>query len=622
MQWEHAYGLSAGAGQPGSRLLGSPVTFGACLALCESDGQCAAVEFVRKHADLSRPRPPPPPRAGGHAGPVACGPSAPRKQSCYAVSPSSQPCLPQTTEAILSRRVASSAAPAGARSVLHIIFDDLRAVDDPFVAAVPVASALRERSVSFLSAHAQSAICAPSRASFFSGRRPDLTRVLWTDTHLRQHAAAARWLTLPQHFKRHGYYTAGAGKLFHHLPDPISLDPASWNEPECVADYPYYGQGHCPEKPEFLYHAFNTSAGCPVEASRHPDYVFTDVQVVRKAREFLRRAAPKAIDGSQPFWIGVGFFKPHKPFVFPAHLLHRFPPPHSIELPHNLHPPNGAQMASIPELCATKGQHSLQCARDTIRTYHAAAAFTDGLLGELLTELTALKLSESTLVVVMSDHGFALGEHGAWAKWSNWEVATRSLLMIRAPWLPETAGRRLLDPVELVDLFPTVATLVGVPVPPSGEGYEELGGRDLSPLVTGSRNSTGTAAFSQMARCWPPAAPHNASSFSSMGQCDQIPPSEYAFMGYSIRTASRRYTQWVPVSWDAHSQRQLPQWDAFVGEELYDHSDDRGGSHWNVRFENENLASQRPEEVARLRSKLHAHFDATLTAALRTSNYS
>ena len=618
--WEHLFGVSAGAGLAGSRLLAAEISFAECQEKCRLDAACTALDYVRKHVDTSV--------SGTSTRRKSCTVlKKPRKRSCWAVNGDAWlPCLQPETENIIARKRPPVQAPSGAKNVLMVIFDDLRVVDEPFQQrAVPKATALAASSTTFLSVHAQCALCAPSRASFLSGRRPDVTRVLWTDNFLREWPPAQSWVTLPQHFKRSGYYVAGAGKLYHHLADPMSLDPMSFTEPECIADYPYYGQGYCPEKPEYLYAVYNTSVSCPVELDRHPGFAFPDQQVLAKAQQFLASAAPKARAGIRPFWIGVGFFKPHKPFVFPSSLLRRMPPLADIQLARNGEPPKTmAPMANIAELCADKltQRSSLNCARDTIRTYHAAAAFTDSLLGELLKDIERLQVHQDTLLVVLSDHGFALGEHGSWAKWTNWEVATRTVLMLRAPWLPQSAAQRVSSVVELVDLFPTVAELAGVKVNAQLPGYEELGGRSLAHLLRKPTNNSGLAAFTQIPRCWPVGSTsHNSTSFSAIGQCDKIPSSEYAFMGYSIRTSISRYTEWVPVRWDAVTHRHVPQWEESVGSELYEHTSDDGGSGWTRLCENENVAQQRPNAVASSRRRLRAQYEATHAAAVRTAQH-
>ena len=630
--WSYLVGPSsaAGAGSSHSHLLAHNVSLAQCLLACEQDANsCAAVDYVQRHVDKKSPTTTA--ASNHHNGnlPPQCDHShKPERRSCFAIPANAwrSPCnQPQTENILAHRQTLHKRPPKGAKNVLLVIFDDLRVVDAPFAETfTPSARAFAASATTFLAAHAQTALCAPSRASFLSGRRPDLTRVHWTDAYLRQYGGARDWITLPQHFREHGYYVAAAGKMYHKMADLASLDPQSWSEPECVASYPYYGQGACPEKPEVLLRVFNTSVGCPVDSSRHPKYAFTDRQVLNKALSLLRGASPAARSGQRPFWLGVGFFKPHKPFVFPAELLSRVPRLEETPLPSNdVPPPHMAPMANIPELCTAHGpsapeaQRGSRCARENVRMYHAAAAFSDGLLGELLEEVEKQKLRDDTLTVVMSDHGFALGEHGSWAKWTNWEVATRVPFAIRAPWLSwsHAAGRRVSTVVELVDLYPTVAELANVPLPSNGNGagYAGIGGRSLAALMKGEPATEGGVAFSQIARCWPKDAPRDASSYGAMAQCDGVPSSSYAFFGYSMRTSTARYTEWVPTRWDAATERHVPQWDRTVGSELYDHSaaDDLADG-WTQRGENANLAPMRSAQAATLSDQLRRHFDGVL----------
>ena len=629
VDWEHRVGPSAGAAMAGSTLLDHNLSYAECLAACAAAGDsCPAVDYVLKHIKPSA--------ALTSTYPSCKNTKQPMRRSCYAVSTDAwhRPCMqPQTENAGALKLLKTRAAPQGAKNVLLAIFDDLRVVDGRLSPHVtPATRRFASQATAFLSAHAQTALCAPSRASFLSGRRPDLTRVHWTDTHLRTRPSAQEWVTLPQHFSNHGYYVAAAGKMFHKTADPASLDPRSWSEPESIVAYPYFGQGECPEKPEVLLHVFNTTSGCPVDAARHPRYVFTDEQVLRKALTLLRTAAPAARERRRPFWLGVGFFKPHKPHVFPAELLSRVPALAEVPLALNGHPATRmAPMANIAELCTADGKAAPEseaghrCARENIRMYHAAAAFTDGLLSKLLLELEAQRLHEETLVVVMGDHGFALGEHGSWAKWTNWEVATRTPLFIRAPWLPGSAGVQVATPVELLDLFPTVADLAGVPLPvrPRPDSYKGIDGRSLAqlmerrPISTADSAHDGGVAFSQIARCWQVGRPRNSSSYAAMAQCDGVPSEEYAFMGYSIRSAVARYTEWVPTRWDSTTARHVPQWSRVADRELYAHvpSDDLADVGWAAHSENINIESERPAEVTMLQHRLRIHFDRTLAEA-------
>lgn len=696
IDWSFLVGPSAGHSHHAS-LLASNVSLSDCLAACVTAGPeaCTAAEYIHryikpaptKHADSVEDSEDEEEALGTTARssksvyPTCDHSQVLPRRNCYAVHASGfhRPCEQADVESVLALRREGRTPAPGARSVLMVIFDDLRVMDTELGAKfMPVARAFAASATTFLSAHAQTALCAPSRASFLSGRRPDLTRVHWTDAHLRQHLPAREWVTMPQHFRGHGYYVAAAGKMFHKMADPLSTDPQSWSEPDCIAGYPYFGQGSCPEKPDVLLRVFNTSVvslgdpnsqhlpchvtcpqphcilrstclhdqtacacalmvrvffvqGCPVETARHPGYVFTDKLVLHKALAQLRAAAPRARAGTQPFWLGVGFFKPHKPYVFPAELLRYVPPLLETPLPSNDLPPHGmAPMANLPELCTARGpkspeaQRGSRCARENVRMYHAAAAFTDSLLGELLDELERQKMRANTLVAVLGDHGFALGEHGSWAKWTNWEVATRVPFALRVPWLPLSVGRRISEVVELLDLFPTLAELAGVPLELQSSrarpDYAGVNGRSLAKLfeqpLRALSDGSEDAAFSQIARCWPSGVQHDATSFAAMAQCDGIPLSDYAFMGYSMRTATARYTEWVPVRWDGSTQRLMPQWAQTVTVELYEHANDVDfAEHWAQASENANLAPERPAECAILRRRLQEHFDRTLEEA-------
>ena len=269
--------------------------------------------------------------------------------------------------------------------MLLVVFDDLRVVDAPYAETfVPVARSFAATATTFLSAHAQTALCAPSRASFLSGRRPDITRVHWTNTHLRAWPAAASWATMPQHFREAGYYVAASGKLFHKMSDPASLDPLSWSEPACVSAYPYFGQGTCPEPADVLLKRFNTSVGCPVDASRSSAKyeAITDKHVLRKA-EFLRGARRRRKRRRGHFG-GCGVLQAAQAVRLPGDPP-AGPVPRGDVLPTNNVPPcDGAMAASRTMRRAGRARRRrgrARAARENVRMYHAAASFTDGLLG-------------------------------------------------------------------------------------------------------------------------------------------------------------------------------------------------------------------------------------------------
>ena len=229
------------------------------------------------------------------------------------------------------------------------------------------------------------------------------------------------------------------------------------------------------------------------------------------------------------------------------------------------------------------------------RAYRAATGFTDHLVGKLLDALEAKNLTHNTTVLLMADHGWSLGEHGQWCKQSNTELVVRIPLVVRAPWLAKSLGRRVDHLVEAVDVFPTLLDLHGVTIP---ETVGSLEGTSFAPMLraTTAPAPTKNASFSQYPRCF---AADNT-TFDPSNQCTKTDASAFGAMGYSIRTQEWRYTRWV--RWDGHALRGLD--NKLVGEELYAHAGDDGED--NNLFENANLAGdpQYADVVATLHKAL------------------
>jgi len=261
-----------------------------------------------------------------------------------------------------------------------------------------------------------------------------------------------------------------------------------------------------------------------------PDEALPDGELASKAI-----AAMRAVRG-KPFFLAVGFSKPHLPFVAPRKYYDLYPA-EGIELAANPSPPqdvpaiamhNSGELRQYADVPAT-GRIPDGKARELRRGYYASVSYVDAQIGRVLAELDRLGLTERTVVVLWGDHGFHLGEHGVWNKHSNFEVATRTPLIFSVPW-QKTVNARTANLVELVDVYPTLCELAGVPLP---EGLE---GTSLVPLLDDPRRAVKRAAFSQYPR---PRA-----------------------MGYTIRTEDHRYTEWVTEGGDV------------VAAELYDHQRD------------------------------------------------
>ena len=298
-------------------------------------------------------------------------------------------------------------APKDALNVLFVIFDDLRIMHGAWgfhgQAHTPNTDAFANRSLIFDNAYCQQAVCGPSRASLISGRRPDSTQMWNFVGGFRQTPGAETWNTWPEWFRKRGYFTAGVGKLFH-PGDPKDFDPQSWTGNKYSG---YFGQDSCPKKSP-------NSHGCPVTDPKH---VYPDVETLTIAKSLLGQAK----NGSVPFWIGVGFVKPHMPHVFPAKYLDVVPALENIQLAAHPLPPSGGGGVQL-DWTGGKGSDGPvgqdtdfmnptdnATAADWRRSYYAAAAFSDDLFGELLAELDRLQLSDNTIVIMTADHGWGLG---------------------------------------------------------------------------------------------------------------------------------------------------------------------------------------------------------------------
>ena len=447
-------------------------------------------------------------------------------------------------------------------NVLFIAVDDLRVelgcYGDTIVQS-PNIDRLAEQGTVFLRAYCQQAVCNPSRASLLTGLRPETLGIWDLPTHFRQRVPGV--VTLPQHFKQHGYFTQNIGKIFHNWrQDDFKGDAVSWSVP-AEMHYATHGSDTAKvngELPPDL-------AGVPRTEMRDvPDEAYFDGRIATKAVNTLRQLARR----EQPFFLAVGFWKPHSPFNAPKKYwdLYRRS---SIQPPPNPLPPR-----DVPEIALHDSREILRGFRsrpdsrptpDEVLTlrhgYYAATSFADAQVGRVLAELDRLQLRERTVIVFWSDHGFHLGEHSLWAKTSNFELDARVPLIIAAPKLP--AGQRSKSLVELLDLYPTLVDLCGLPAP------DYLEGRSLKPVLKEAEVTVKAAAFT-----W-----HPRPAYPPAGKDPDV-------MGYSMRSDRFRYTEWRKFGRDE-----------IVARELYDHSKDPAET---VNVANRPEFSQTMERLARL----------------------
>jgi arylsulfatase A-like enzyme len=447
-------------------------------------------------------------------------------------------------------------APAAPRNVLMIAVDDMRPdlgcygaphVHSPNIDRLAAGGMLFER------AYCQQALCGPSRASLLTGLRPDSAGVHGNHAHYRDRHPDIE--TLPQLFKNRGYFTAACGKINHGVfPEEKAPkwdtmgDPPSWSVPAFRPGPRYYyteegieaAQGAFrrmfPERPidewdQYLVFGPLTEAA-PVE-----DGVLYDGQVADRAVRHLEEFGNKR---DQPFFLAVGFIKPHSPYVAPAKYFDLYDPGKLATADRQEMPvgaPSFAGHGSGEKRRYTdqpkQGRFTTGNQRQTKQAYYACISFIDAQIGRVLDSLEENNLAENTVVVLWSDHGYHLGEKGLWGKTTNYELDTRVAFICRVPGMV-SAGRRCRALVELVDVYPTLVDLCGLPLPP------HLEGTCLSPLLEDPDRPWKSAAFSQFTR----------------GR----------LRGYALTDGRHRYVEWVEAG-DPET---------IVARELYDHREDPG----------------------------------------------
>ena len=421
----------------------------------------------------------------------------------------------------------ATVAPAadGKMNVLFVVSDDLCNVLGCYghpVVKSPNIDKLAARGVRFDRAYCQFPLCNPSRASFLTGLRPDTTKVYENATHVRTVVPDVQ--TLPQTFRKAGYYAARVGKLYHYgVPGQIGTDglddPPSWEE-----RFNPRGRDKDDEDKDLIFTLTPNLKGSnrfggslSWLAAEGTDGEQTDGKIAARVVELLEAKKDK------PFFLACGFFRPHTPYVAPKKYFDLYPAD-QIELPKV---PEGHRAAGpAPAFGSAKPEQDTMTdaqRRQAIQAYYASVTFMDDQVGKVLAALEKLKLADRTIVVFISDHGYHLGEHGLWQKMSLFENSTRVPLLIcdpRAKGNGKASGRT----VELVDLHATLAELCGLTAPTTD-------GTSLKPLLDDPAAKWELPAITQVSRGTPTAT----------GQPIGKNP---WFLGTSVRTERYRFTEW------------------------------------------------------------------------------
>ncbi len=462
----------------------------------------------------------------------------------------------------------ATAAASAARppNVLFLIADDLNnnlgCYGDPR-ARTPNLDRLAARGVRFDRAYCTYPLCGPSRNSMLTGLYPNASGILGNGQIFRQ--TIPRHISLPQAFRHQGYLAVRLGKLYHYgVPGSIGTDghddPASWE-----IEFNPAGVDRLEEEPRmFSLAPGNLGSALSWYASPKGDLHHTDGMLASDAVWVLERAARQP---DRPFFVAVGFFRPHTPFAAPKDPYFGWYPEADMPVVRDVE----ADQADIPPAAlASRKPEELKLTdplrRQAVQAYYASISFMDAQAGRVLDALDRLGLSGNTIVVFTSDHGYHLGEHGLWKKQSLFEESARVPLLIAAPGRSRP-GAVVRTPVSQVDLYPTLTELAGVKAP------SNLQGQSLAPLLAdpaaphrgwalsqtlrggggGGGKRKAAAASTDAARTEKGGRKGTAMAATGGGQRGPLGG------GYTLRTERWRYTEW-----DEGRQ----------GRELYDHAND------------------------------------------------
>ena len=470
---------------------------------------------------------------------------------------------------------ANAIVPGEKPNILFIAVDDLKPELGCYgnkLIKTPNIDRLAAKGTVFMQNYCQQAVSGPTRASLMTGRRPDYTKV-W-DLQTRMRDINPDILSIPQHFALNGYITAGIGKIFDNRCVDSVMDKPSWSIPYFSIPSGYYfnnqptilGYYQDPDTREsarkYMEEANNKEligkdareyvlkfVRPSVECMDLPDNAYNDGAMADRANEILATLA----DENKPFFLAVGFARPHLPFVAPKKywdLYERDEIPlaqfreHAKNSPELAYHNSGElrtytdipSLASFSDIKLNKIGLPVEKQKELIHGYYASVSYLDAQVGKILNTLDSLGLTENTIIILWGDHGWHLGDHDLWCKHTNFEQATRSPLLISVPGIKPGKTKSI---SEFVDVFPTLCELSGLSIPVF------LDGTSLVPVMKKPASSVKEYAVSQF--------PHSGK------------------MGYSIRTSQYRLTWWMQNgfrSGDPYNETMIS------ARELYDYKND------------------------------------------------
>ena len=527
---------------------------------------------------------------------------------------------PVTFAALLLVLFFCPASQAARPNILFIAIDDLRPELGCYGSAIaksPHLDKLASEGLLFRRAYCQQAICSPSRASLMTGARPDTIRVVENTAYFRE--LNPNIVTLPQHFIRHGYEAVYCGKIYHaRMTDnnhSWSRKPA-WNR--CPFKYPKLPGSYAlaanqklwaANKEKMLARYGQKGAGGLIhgpayESADVEDHAYQDGFNTQLAIATLKDHLAKKSD--KPLFLALGLTKPHLDFIAPKKYWDLYNPS-EIKLATQTTAPRDAAATGLHASFELRTRHGIpkagpigdDLARTLLHGYYACVSYADAQVGHMIKALEEAGIRDNTIIIVWGDHGWHLGDMGIWGKATNYEIATRVPLMIWTPTM-EVRGKSSEGLVELVDMYPTLCELAGLPLP------NHLEGHSFAPLLKDPSRSWKKAVFSQFPnpalREWAanPLSPGMRQTFfgplieevegrikKQQGATWNRDLFENHLMGYTMRTDRYRLVLWR----DHRDGNAEP---VFV--ELFDHESDP--------HETRNVAKRYPKVVRELSKQL------------------
>jgi iduronate 2-sulfatase len=474
-------------------------------------------------------------------------------------------------------------------NVLFIAIDDLKPILGCYgntLIKTPNIDRLAKMGTVFKSNYVQQAVCGPTRASILTGKRPDYTKVWDLKTKMRD--VNPNIISLPQYFISQGYSTQGIGKVYDPRCVDKELDEPSWSVPYYKNAKKYYGtygepalgRYQLPQTKLLVEKYFNeatakgdakadandyvqTKIKPSVESANVPDYAYTDGANTLKAKDVLIQLSKKI----EPFFFAVGISKPHLPFVAPKKYWDMYKREDMPIAPFQEQPKNEVKVSmhnageirvysDIAALSSYSDQKDyglslpIEKQKELIHGYYAAISYADACVGVLLHTLDSLGLTKNTIIVLLGDHGWHLGDHNLWCKHTNFEEATHAPLIIAAP---SMAANTTESQTEHIDIFPTLCELAGIATP------NFLDGKSLVSIMKNSKATVKEFSVSQYPRS-------NATAENEKAEKNNVNA-----MGYSIRTTQYRYTIWMS---NGFRSSQAFNKNLIIGTELYDYKKD------------------------------------------------